>query len=311
MKTSTFADQPDQPDHQALTPLTRRVLNYQRTGVGKSELLEELSLRCYDYPRRKLYGFEPDDAGEFLLRSIGRLGRLLDLFQYRGVPFEHYINSVLSWQLHSYARSRHRARLAWETARDPNAWDGRLPAAARTIGLEDLEAVWTTIEQRSRRPESAKRRYLVFLLKAHRVLDCAVVEAACRRAGLDEERVARLIERAGEHRHEHRVRKLTERRNHAYWLALEATNAFGASPDPNDQAIARARHATASRTASQARSDLARARTTPSNARIAELTGMPKGTVDGIMRWLQQIEPGAILRRDAPSVRHREPSQGE
>ena len=102
--------------------LTRRVLAFQRTGDGLQELIEDLALRIYHFPRIRR-GCGEDDCGDFYLFFFPRLIKILGRFRDQGLPFESYLHAVLGWQLRSYVRRRRQEERCWETARRPELWE--------------------------------------------------------------------------------------------------------------------------------------------------------------------------------------------
>jgi hypothetical protein len=102
--------------------LKERVLSYQRTGEGLERIIQDLSESIYLYPLRGRRGRE-DDAGEFYLYFVPRLKRLLLKYEDQGVPFEHYFNATLYWNLRSYFRSMRKRRWRWKMSACPEFWD--------------------------------------------------------------------------------------------------------------------------------------------------------------------------------------------
>ena len=125
--------------------LTEKVLAFQKSNLGLSDLVAEISPRVYGYPRRKL-GWDEDACGDFYVFFQPRLVRLLSRFKDQGKPFESYLCSVLSWQLKNFARERRRGERGWnvslrlqdedpqaegEEETPPDPWDFRILALIR------------------------------------------------------------------------------------------------------------------------------------------------------------------------------------
>ena len=102
---------------------SERVLACQRTGEGRRALLDELATYTYRYPRRKLPTLDEDAPGEFYLFCHDKLEQLIVRFRDRGKPFEHYLNSVLSWQLRSFLARRRDSEHSWQTALRSRLWE--------------------------------------------------------------------------------------------------------------------------------------------------------------------------------------------
>jgi len=102
--------------------LTNRVLAFQRDGRGAAAIRRELSLYVYRYPLRKYPTLEEDAAGDFFLFCEPKLERLVDRFRDCGKPFEHYLNSVLCWQLKSFLARRRRVESGWQVGLHSPIW---------------------------------------------------------------------------------------------------------------------------------------------------------------------------------------------
>ena len=141
---------------------SERVLAYQRTGEGRRALLDELATYAYRYPRRKLPTLDEDAPGEFYLFCHDKLEQLIVRFRDRGKPFEHYLNSVLSWQLRSFLAKRRDSEHAWQTALRSRLWEEPEAAAQPAAPPPAAGSRWRNPASRSNAagvsPRSARRR---------------------------------------------------------------------------------------------------------------------------------------------------------
>ena len=102
-----------------------RVFAAQRSPRRRRALMNALLTYAYRFPRTVLPEMDEDTPGEFILYCHDKLVLLVDEFEDRGVPFEHYANSVLRWQIRSYVRDRTRHERRWENTLYNLTWDGR------------------------------------------------------------------------------------------------------------------------------------------------------------------------------------------
>ena len=145
---------------------SERVLTYQSTGEGRRALLDELATYTYRYPRRKLPTLDEDAPGEFYLFCHDKLEQLIVRFRDHGKPFEHYLNSVLSWQLRSFLAKRRDAEHAWQTALRSRLWEEPEAAAQTAVPPPAASSPWRNpASHRERRanaagvsPRAARRR---------------------------------------------------------------------------------------------------------------------------------------------------------
>ena len=280
---------------------TARVLTFQRTGEGRRELLEELATYIYRYPRGKLARPDEDAAGEFYLFCHAKLEQVVLRFRHCGKPFERYLNSVLSWQLRTFIAKRRSAEHAWQATTLLNpAWEDpdkmQEPAAAarrappaNVTSFPGVPAPAPPAAAAAVSP-TTRRRLLYGILKTGHRLDDDQLAAAAQAVGYGVARLRSLIEQlrngcAGAHR---RLELLRGRRNRAFaqlqlWSAAASRDACAGR-----RTVARARAARYRRAVEAAQADLARVRVAPTNRAIAALLGIPKGTVDTGLYWLQR-----------------------
>ena len=275
-------------------PMKEAVLEYQRTGTGRRELLDRVGAHVYRFPLWRSRREADDDCGEFYLFCRPRLEELIARFQDRGRPFEYYLNSVLAWQLRSYYRSKGRQEAAWRLAGTPPFWDPQtaaLPSAPPPAHRPRAMAPDPpTVAAASGGGASRRRLLFAFLKNCHRLHDAQVTAWAelfhrpdlpalilrARRAGADSER---------------RWRRLHERSNRAFSAARLLEGQLLAEPEGDRQRLLCTRLQRVRRTAANAQAELRVVRLGPSNRQIAQLLGIPKGTVDTGLFWLKHRLP--------------------
>ena len=271
-----------------------RVCAAQQTGTGKQALLQELATYTYHYPRRRIPHLDEDTSGEFYLFCHRKLEHLVERFRERGIPFEHYLNSVLSWQLRTFLAKRNRAEQAWQASLRNPLWDcSETTGAAADDGTGTAEPRPTQPARahRFRMPATARQRRLLYaVLKAGHGLDDAEIDRAAAATGCPTDRLHRLVSDLAQRGAAKRRRQqmLRERRNHAFaelniWSAVAHQET-----DPDRRARAVARAARHRRTMKSAQAELARVRVAPSNRDIGDLLSVPKGTVDTGLYWLKR-----------------------
>ena len=286
---------------------SERVLAYQRTGEGRRALLDELATYTYRYPRRKLPTLDEDAPGEFYLFCHDKLEQIIERFRDCGKPFEHYLNSVLSWQLRSFLAKRRDSEHAWQTALRSRLWDE--PEAAQPPATPRPARRPQRREQSNVRPfpgapaaasPTARRRLLYGVLKTGHHLEERQLAAAARALGCELPHLRFLTEqlvrgRASAHR---RLHLLRGRRNRAFAQLQLWSAAAHQAVDDTRRAHAIRRAARHRRAVEAAQSELSRVRVAPSNREIAALLGIPKGTVDTGLYWLRRQSAADYARAD-------------
>ncbi len=260
--------------------LTKKVLEFQKTGAGLSALVDELAPRVYQFPRRTM-GWDEDACGDFYLYFQPRLLRLLSRFQDLGKPFESYLCAVLGWQLRNFARERRRGERTWSATlrldpADPSreAVSEEEPAASYPRLSPQMLAVIRTASDR--------RNFLFLLLKCARHIDRERAEAFAPITGVPAAKLLGIASALAERR-AHRDRRLAvfvERRNRAFCLARLLEGELRLETDPCRRQGMERRLASANRRMAMAMTRMSRVAVAPTNREIAESLGVPKGTVD-------------------------------
>ena len=271
--------------------LNTRVLDYQRTGAGLQELIDRLSPRIYHYPRHRP-GLDEDDCGDFYVYFYPRLIRTLNNFREQGKPFDHYLNSVLRWQLRSYLRRKNSDKYRQALACRPDFWDTpepeeNPPAPGPLWPGEHLPVMNLEHLLKS---DSDRRRFLLLLIKNMQLLDARELEAGASLCGLSPEELARVTAELRKRLSvkEERLETLRTRRNRAFFKLslLEAELAAAAEAAEKRRLLAAVARARAALRLAQQR--LARTPRCPTNRDLAEVLGLPKGTVDTALYWLKK-----------------------
>lgn len=291
--------------------MTAAVIRYQRTGAGRRELLERVSEYAYRFPLWQNIRHDEDDCGDFYLYCQPRLQEAVDRFQDQGRPFEAYLRAVLTWQFSSYYRFKERRETAWRLARTPVLWDEEAAALAAGHRPPDPDTPdhdapdraapdRATADQAAAAPhapdagpacldDGVTRRRVVFavLKNCHRLRDTQVSAWAgrCERADLPAliGRARRVSEGA-----QRRWRRLRERSNHAYARARLIEAQLRAETGDDRRLLLERRLRRARDAAVTSRAEARAVRLGPSNRQIAELLGIPKGTVDTGLFWLKR-----------------------
>jgi DNA-directed RNA polymerase specialized sigma24 family protein len=273
--------------------LTERVLQYQRTRQGLREIVDEISPRVYQFPRRTM-GWDEDACGDFYVFIHPRLIRLVDRFRDQGKPFESYLWAVLSWQLRNFARDRSRGERRWnvslrmEPGPGVSADDQSRVSDAADVNTDALDA--SAAIARHLRSPADRRNFLFLALKCSRLIDPENAPALARAAGItvgtlmDHVEALREMRRARENRHE----MLRCRRNNAFAAIRLLETELRDQRDPEKRASAEKARARARLRMSTSMTRMARVGLAPTNREISRVLGVPKGTVDSGLYWLKR-----------------------
>ncbi len=267
--------------------LTAKVLEFQRSGQGLDTLVRALAPRIYGFPHRVL-GADEDTCSDFYLFFWPRLERLVHNFRDQGKPFESYLASVLYWQLRTFSRRKLSSDRGWTTSLRLEVPSSPEPGAPQAAG--EVKAA-RAHSPGARETSRAGQRNLLFLaLKCCRFLDPARLQEAARRTGVDPERLEQMRRalQAGREGAARRLAWLGERRNNAFSRGRLAEEELAGCVDPDRAAELRARICRYRQRMRAAADRMSRVRLAPTNAEIAALLGVPKGTVDSGLFWLKR-----------------------
>ena len=102
-----------------------RVFAAQRSSRLRHAMVSQLAAYAYQFPHSTVPCLDEDVPGDFYLFCYDKLDLIIDRFEDRGIPFEHYANSVLRWQLRSFLRCRKQLDQRWRVALYNLAWDSK------------------------------------------------------------------------------------------------------------------------------------------------------------------------------------------
>jgi hypothetical protein len=286
--------------------LKELVLRCRRTGEGRRELLEELARRAYGFAGRRR-GAGEDEPGEFLLFMYPRLERLVDRYRDAGVPFEHYLNSVLGWNLRSFRRHARAAEMRWRAGITADFWQpqveqGRAQDEGEGEDEGDPQPCPLPFVPRLRRPAERKRFLLLVLRECWR-LGPRRLEQAARIARVSAPWLAAVAAalRATLAPRLRRLERLRGRRD-AAWAGmrlLQEQRAHAGDPRESER-LERAitRYAICWRRACDL---ITKVPLEPTHRRIASELGMPRGTVDTCLRaarGLRLVATNSLRQRE-------------
>lgn len=296
-----------------MTRLTEAVLRYQRTGIGLERAYGEAALMVYEYPRRR-FGFSEDDCGEFLLFFHRSLLRLIDRYRNTGRTFEAYLYGTMKWHIRTFARKKRRRTVRYEVVNHRDLWEEihpRFYAAAVTEPVSQSDFVREAeprllvsgsleIDADGRLVDpTMRRRVTILALKACLHVDDslirAVEHAAAHQSGWLQDRLAEA--RAYMRRRTDRLRSLQIRRVRAYYNLRRAHDAVRLAPPGPAADSAMRSVAVWHRRLRLIEDAIGRVPRSPTNGEVAEILGIPKGTVDSSLFYMKRVFPSTARPR--------------
>jgi len=285
--------------------LTDAVLDFQSSGRGLDALLDRVAVFVYHYPKMRM-GWNEDDCGEFFCYFYPKLRRLVERFEYRGRPFEVYLIITLKWQLRTYAGRKAIEKLQGRVLAQESFWacdssadyaDDAHPVqpAPRTIDPSQLEIPECArsvlnIDGDNRIGDRATRKRVLYLaLKSAAHLTESLIGRVAFLTGYDADYIYRLSEelKARVYSRRSRLLLLSEKRNCCFFriyclqeqLRLVAEQAVRTE-------LARQLTSEKNRLACML-DEISRVPLDPTHRDIAEVLGIPKGSVDSGLYYLK------------------------
>lgn len=272
--------------------VTQRVISYQATGVDGTALYNYVATVTYYFPLRNSRCTE-DDCGDFLLFFQTRIMGVLKRFRYQGMPFDAYLLTTLKWQLRTYISRRDRSKAHTNAVLRPAILTESMHPAEESTAVSQSEPHYVCRQTKAfRRPRtrSGRRRLLIILLKGCLYLGERDLAAAARCTDCDPAwfrecwlrlRV-RMICRQGRHN------ALLNRRNRLYVLLHRAHHRLWESNDPRERDELLAQADLIRQRLQRVRRRIAHIPRSPTNLDIAEVTGIPKGSIDSTLYYAKK-----------------------
>jgi hypothetical protein len=303
--------------------LDELVAAYRSSGSGKELILDRVAALVYGGHRR--YGFDDeDDAANAVLKFRGRIARLIDRYQDRGLPFDAYLAANLRFLARTARRDRRRIREREsvceralmdefaageaegyacqspdprpEPSGDPEPGPGPEPQhagpehSARPPAKRRPRARGGRIPRCPAEAAAYSSRLVYLAIKCAWEIDEEGVARVAESAGVGERWLAAAVEQARRSLEAERskVGRLAERRN-ASWTRIRLLEARTAEEtDPYKRSKLDAALARERARFARAKADLGSLRTTVPNSVVARILGIPKGTVDSGLFYLRK-----------------------
>ncbi|AFG37218.1 hypothetical protein [Spirochaeta africana] len=284
-----------------MTELTRVVLRYQRGQCGLHEVFRQTAPLIYSYPVRSRRGTE-DDSGEFLLYYYRRLVRLLHRYQYRtNISFDAYLHTSLRYQYATFTKRRAAAMECHENPDLDSALGGehqlyhdpRLQPQSGVLQKPGmlLERMHTLCGSATMRLASLRRRMAILVLMNAGTILPEEIALCSTAAGIETAELTRMVDtlRQQMNQRSQRAAMLRRRRNRAFVELFVLQQRLQRSCDPTEQKLLHS-YCERSHTKLEAtRRQLSQVRCQPMHREIAELLGIPVGSVHSSISAMRRL----------------------
>jgi DNA-directed RNA polymerase specialized sigma24 family protein len=227
-----------------------------------------------------LVGWNREDSDDYISSLYPRISRAIDAYQETGASFESYIGSMVRLTAREY-RSRKTRDYCEETA----AWIAHLPemyVCDNEIEYDEQAMAETEGSIKLTTP----RQLLILILKCSNHVSADLLEKIAPRLGLEPDALNEMIDRLKQ-MHEKRtmdIITLREKINSQFYRCILYEKKLQTlMPESAAAQRLRKKLKTGRNRLEKTRKRLAHSRIDPSNAQIAQLLGISKGTVDSVL----------------------------
>jgi DNA-directed RNA polymerase specialized sigma24 family protein len=227
-----------------------------------------------------LVGWNQEDSDDYISSLYPRISRAIDAYQETGASFESYIGAMIRLTAREY-RSRQLRGYCEETA----AWIAHLPelyVCENEIEYDEQIAAGAEGSMILKTP----RQLLILILKCSNHVSVNLLEKIAPKLGLEPEVLSEMIDSLKQI-HEKRtmdIAILREKINSQFYRCILYEKKLQTLMPDSAAAQRLRKNLKAGRNRlERTRKKLARSRIDPSNAQIAQLLGISKGTVDSVL----------------------------
>lgn len=254
----------------------------------ESTLFQILKNRLHKFRPEKMSG---DNCADFLSWLYPRISRAIDRYQEQGSSFDTYLNTLIRLSAKEYyIRQKDRSLIeqAW--------WN------AKSVEMEvyEEEPEYSEPEKQFKEVRNPKQM-LVLLLKSYHYLSDDYLEKAARAIGMDKKVLQNMVDtlRNQRLRQEVNIQSLKERIYCQFYRCLAFERRMRASPADSSVRVRMQRSLeNARKRLASMRKRLGAMRMDAPNWQIANIIGVPKGTVDSNLWTIKQNQLGRDYTKD-------------
>jgi hypothetical protein len=273
-----------------LFPLQRAYNDYCQNKMEKKELETKIVSCILECPQRfYLNRWKQDETFDFLCWVYPRLGRSIDRYKDQGSTFDAYIGSVIRMSYKEfYLQKKDKAAMeySWWNARAEELY-----AASDVPHYDGVDVTSSDAERSVIMPVKNQRQVLFLLLKCYYFLSEDFVDKIAPALNIHKDELIMMINNLHElrKRQEDEIDLLRRRINSQYYRCLCFESRMKAAPEGSAHFEKMKRCLDRGRMRLRSmRKHLSRMRLNASNRQVAELLGVPKGTIDSSLHALKE-----------------------
>ncbi|NNM53113.1 MAG: sigma-70 family RNA polymerase sigma factor [Spirochaetales bacterium] len=272
-------------------PLTKMILGYKAGTVSQAEAILEATHEVFRYLKR-FNPFRDEENQEFVASAYTMIPKAIDMFQYRGKPFQYYLYRVVKFRLIDY-----RKKLILDEKMNKFLIflysDSAVNYDSPETQLENQNsdaALWNHLATKSKISKAMRKRLLVALLHCADYASLSCFEEFCRQLDFDPKELEayrlelKKIEDESMSQYDTRLSAYTQNLIKSWNLEEKMRLPTTSEEFARD----REQYKSLKKTLKDSLSRLQGTRTSITHEQVAKVTGIPKGTIDSGMHYLKR-----------------------
>lgn len=255
---------------------------YVHTGQGYETLLQSISLYVYQFPLHYKYCTE-EDCADFFLSFYHRIPHIIQNYQEQGKGIEAYLRTCLKWHMKTYLKSKLKENRIQQLVF--SEWKLSAPAWAEdeTMGMEVRESPLQVYKIQA-------RKLLLLSMKAAYDLEDRTIERIAQTIGMHQEVLFHLVEitRVTLLKKEERFRTLQEKRSKLYFRIYSLQKEIDLCSNVQVKENLKRRLFRLRYYFQKLQRKLSHRYLSPSHQKVAEILGIPKGSIDSTLYYLKK-----------------------
>jgi DNA-directed RNA polymerase specialized sigma24 family protein len=263
--------------------LDKKLNEYRQGTLSRKDMEAFLFMHVREHIRRyKPEGMNCDTCSEYASWLYPRLCRAIDRYRERGASFDVYINTMVKFSAREYRtrqKEHHVIEQTW--------WDAK---AEEMMACAEEEPDYFEPGEEFSEVNNPKQ-VLALLLKSYYYMSDDYLSRAAPAIGLTKEELGNMVDTLRNQRlhQEEEIRKVQEKIHCLYYRCLTfEKRMLNSSPGSSDRQKMKKSFEGAKRRLSAMRKHLASMRFEAPNWQIANIMGVPKGTIDSNLHALKQ-----------------------
>ncbi|MFQ3619544.1 MAG: hypothetical protein SNJ78_01235 [Spirochaetales bacterium] len=265
---------------------------YRKTGKGSDALIRAIVLFVYRFPLC-CNNCTEEDCASFLLSFYSRIPFLIEHYQEHGKGFEAYLKSCLKWHLKTYLKSRFKESQAQKILLEEYKIAPNCRVKEDGFMEEIREPVYPltchTTSKKVKKDFEGKKLLLLSLKAAYDLEDPSIEKIAdC--IGIHKEVFFHLIEvsRSTLLTKEERIKELSEKRDLLFFRITTLQNELHRCTKEECKVKLEKRLCHHQKMYRSLMRKIRNIHLSPSNKKLAEILGMPKGSIDSTLYYLKK-----------------------